>query len=170
MSLNSNHPKELALHPVECLWVSMLEISERLPKTKGACAAKRAKDHGHRIELSPAAEMVNCCSRQREAPTSAARPIEDDGALAEVRQDVLLDVVVPNRTIGIHKQDVASVNAPPRPNGDVQANGGYQKENKCEHHNDEKHRRERNKNGNVPPLGFWFGLRSAHGVRVGLTA
>src|SRR2546426_1109098 len=38
MSLNSNQSKELPLHPVECLWVSVLEISERLPNPKGACA------------------------------------------------------------------------------------------------------------------------------------
>ena len=70
MSLNSNHPKELALHLMECLWVSVLEISERLPKSKRATAPEWTKDDRHRIELPPATEMVNRCSRQREAPAS----------------------------------------------------------------------------------------------------
>jgi len=68
MSLNSNHPEELALHPVKRLWVAVLEISEWLPKPERASTPKWTKDHSHRIELTPAAEMVNRCSRQREAP------------------------------------------------------------------------------------------------------
>jgi hypothetical protein len=71
MSLNSNQPKELALHPAECLWVSVLEISERLQKSKRACATKRTKDHRERIERSPSAEVVNRHPRQRETPTPA---------------------------------------------------------------------------------------------------
>ena len=68
MSVNSNQPKELALHLVECLWVSVLEISERLQEAKLACAAKWTKDHRERIEGSPAAEVVESDPRQRETP------------------------------------------------------------------------------------------------------
>ena len=71
MSVNSNQPKELALHPVECLWVSVFEISERLQEAKRACAAKWTKDHCERIEASPAAEVVERHPRQRETPPRA---------------------------------------------------------------------------------------------------
>jgi hypothetical protein len=56
MSLNSNKPKELPLHPVECLWVSMLQVTERLPEPKRARAAEWTKHHSKRIELSSPAE------------------------------------------------------------------------------------------------------------------
>lgn len=58
MPLNSNQPKELTLHPLKRLWVSMLKITERLPEPKCTRASQRAKDHRHRIELPPAAKVV----------------------------------------------------------------------------------------------------------------
>lgn len=71
MSLISNQPKELALHPVEGLWVSVPAIPERLQEAKRARAAKGPKDHRQGIERSPAAEVVKRHARQRETPPRA---------------------------------------------------------------------------------------------------
>ena len=69
---------------------------------------------------------------------------------------MLLDVVVPDGTVGIHKQDVAPANAPPRPDGDMQADRRNHEGEKRKRYNCEKHRCEWNDERNLPPLGFWF--------------
>ena len=170
MSLNSNVSKELALHPAQRLWVPALELSKRLQKAKRARASEWTKNHRHRVEPSPPGKVVKRHPIQREPPASALRPIDNHGALAEVRQDVLLDIVVPNWTVGIHKQDVPPTDAPPRPNDDVQANGGDDEKHQPEHCNDHEERKKGNDQGVLPPSCFRFGLWSAHDVRVGLTS
>lgn len=170
MSLNSNVSKELALHPAQRLWVPALELSKRLQKAKRARASEWTKNHRHRVEPSPPGKVVKRHPIQREPPASALRPIDNHGALAEVRQDVLLDMVVPNWTVGIHKQDVPPTDAPPRPNDDVQANGGDDEKHQPEHCNDHDERKKGNDQGALPPSCFRFGLWSAHDVRVGLTS
>jgi hypothetical protein len=104
--------------------MSVLEISERLPKPKGAGASKRAKYNPKRIELAVAAEMMKRHPRQRNAPTPPLRPIQDDGTVAKVGHNMLLDVVMPDGAIGIHEQDVPTTKTPPRPNHNAQADAG----------------------------------------------
>ena len=53
-----NQSKELTLHLMERLWMSMLEISEWLPKPKLVCASKWTKHDSERIELAVAPEMT----------------------------------------------------------------------------------------------------------------
>lgn len=48
MSLNSDEPKELSLHLVKCLCVSVLEVSEGLQKSKRASAANDQLRHSPR--------------------------------------------------------------------------------------------------------------------------
>lgn len=58
MSLNPNQTEKLRLHLVQRFWVFVLQISERLPKSKRVCPAERAKDNRKRIKLPIAAEMM----------------------------------------------------------------------------------------------------------------
>src|SRR6476659_7385040 len=94
----------------------MLEIPERLPKAKRASAAKRPEDHGQRIELPIAAKVIERHPCQGGPPAPSLRPVENDGARAKLWQNTLLDVIVPDRTVGIYKKDVTTADAPPRPN------------------------------------------------------
>ncbi len=71
MSVNSNQLEEFARHLLEGFWVSVLEISERLPEPKRACAPKRTKDDCQRITFAPTAEVVDRRSCQRETPLFA---------------------------------------------------------------------------------------------------
>jgi hypothetical protein len=58
MSLNSYETKEVVLHFVQRLWLSMLEITEWPQKPERARPSKRTKSHRHGIELSPATKVV----------------------------------------------------------------------------------------------------------------
>ena len=132
--------------------MTMLEISKWLPKPEDVRAPKRTKHDAERIKLAVAAKMMECHPSQRETPTLAMRPIKDDSALAKVWQYALLDIVMPNRTIRIHKQDVPPANAPPRPDNNAQTNAREDEEHDCQWHNDDKQWRQQNQNGGVPPL------------------
>jgi hypothetical protein len=131
MFVNSDQLKKLSLHLLQCFWMTMLEISKWLPKSENVRAPKRMENDAERIKLAVAAKMVKCHPSQRETPTLALRPIENDSALAKVGQNVLLDVVMPYRTIRIHKQNVPPTNAPPRPDDNAQANAREDEEHDC---------------------------------------
>jgi len=64
------------------------------------------------------------------------RPIEGDGTLAQARQDVRLDVVVPNRTVEIDEEHVTATRTPTAPKREMEEQTGEQV--KFERHNDER--------------------------------
>ena len=51
----------------------VLEVPKRLPKPKGLRASERPKNDGHRIELPIAAEVLECQTGKRQAPSLALR-------------------------------------------------------------------------------------------------
>ena len=126
MSLNSNQTKKLCFCLLQSGKITMLKISKWLPKAESSRAPERAKDHAERIELTIAAKMVKREASKREPPALALRPIKHNGALAKMRQHLLLNVVMPNRAIRIDKQNIAPAQTPPDPNAQVKANGGEQ--------------------------------------------
>jgi hypothetical protein len=103
ISVDSNRLKKLGLHHLQRFRTTVLEISEWLPKPENARAPEWTENNAKRIKLVVAAKMAKCHPSQRQTPTLVLRPIEDYSALAELWQNVLLNVVMPNRTIRIHK-------------------------------------------------------------------
>ena len=82
---------------------------------------ERAKNHGEGIELPVTPKVMKCQSSDREAPLLPLRPVEHDGAVTEIGKEMPFDVVAPDRTVGVDKEDVASSQAPPGPNRDMHA-------------------------------------------------
>ncbi len=93
--------------------MSVLEISKWLPESKSVRAAKRTEYNSERVELPVAAEVMKRHPSQRQAPTLPLRPIEDESALAKVRQNMLLNVIMPDGAVGIHEQNVPPTKTPP---------------------------------------------------------
>jgi len=81
--LNSDQSKEISFHLLKCLWISLLQISKRLPETKSVSVPKWMKYNRDWIELTVAAEMVKRHSGQGKAPTLSLRPVEDNSTLAQ---------------------------------------------------------------------------------------
>ncbi len=127
---------KLSFHRGHRISVTVFELTKRLVKTKPLCEAIRAKHHGHRIECTVAAEVTKYENSQSVPPSTALRPVEDNRPLTQPGQHVLLDVVVPNRTVGIDEQDVTATHTPTAPDGDVQEQAG--KQMKCEREDKER--------------------------------
>jgi hypothetical protein len=47
------------------------------------------KDNRERIELPVTTKMMECQPSDRKPPTLASRPIQNNGSLAELREDIL---------------------------------------------------------------------------------
>jgi hypothetical protein len=130
----------------------MFEIPERLPKTKRSRPPERAKNHGERIELSVAPKVMECQPSHRQPPLFPLRPVEDDGTVAQIREDILLNVVAPDRTVGVDKENVAPPQAPPCPHHDMHA---CRRDGECEKCNDadsDQQWDERNDDNDMPPF------------------
>src|ERR1019366_1186300 len=97
----------------------MLELAERLVESEVSGKAERTKHQRKWIERAMATKVTERENSQCAPPSATVRPIEDDCTLAQARQDVRLDVIVPNRTVGIDKEHVTATRAPPAPDGQV---------------------------------------------------
>jgi len=140
----------------------MLEISKRLPESKSACPPEWAKYNRERIELPIAAEMMKRQSSQRKAPTLALWPIQYDSAVSKVRQDMLLDVVMPNRAIRIHKQNISASQTPPKPNNDTQTDARNSYEDNRQNQEYQEQWKQRQHKCNMPPFRFLLVRAVAH--------
>ena len=83
---------------------------------------KGTKDNRERIELPVAAEVMEREPSDGKPPALTLRPIENNGALPEMRKNVFVNILAPDGAVGINEENVAPAQAPPCPNGDVQTN------------------------------------------------
>ena len=97
---------KFSFHFGERLFLAVLKLAERLVEPKRAPNPKRAKDNRHRIKGTMATEISKRENGQGAPPSAAMRPIEDNRSLSQPRQDVFLDIVVPNRAIRVNEQDI----------------------------------------------------------------
>lgn len=133
--------------------MSVFEISEGLPKPKRSAAMERMEYNRQRVEFGSASEVAKCHPREREPPPLPLRPVKDHSALAEMRQNVLLNIVVPDWAVRIHEENIATAKTPKRPDGNMQTDRGHEQENERQHHHGAKNGGQGNENRNVPPFG-----------------
>jgi hypothetical protein len=76
--------------------MSVLEISKWLPEPESVSAPEGTKYNPDLIVLPVAAEMVKGHSSEGKTPTLSLRPVEDNSALAKIRQNILLNIVMPD--------------------------------------------------------------------------
>ena len=93
--------------------MSVFKISERLAEPKDTRNSEWAEHDAKRVKLPGASEMTKRDPSQRKPPLFPLRPVEDNGAASNVRQNILLNVVVPDWAVGIHKKYIPPANAPP---------------------------------------------------------
>ena len=82
-------------------------------------AAARGKDERQGVELSISGKAAKepRLPWRGGGPKSPFGPVEHDGTVADARKDVLLDVRLPVRALGVNEEDLPSVSGvrPPEP-------------------------------------------------------
>jgi hypothetical protein len=154
--------EEIVFHLVKCPWPSVHEVSERLPESKHSASMERPKHDAQWIELTVTPKVIERHLCHRKSPMLSLRPIQDNRTFAELRYDVALDVVMPDRAVRINEQNVPSPEAPPRPDEEVQEHRADDEKNKGQQHRDEDEWGANQTWHNHPIRSFAVGVRNAH--------
>jgi len=95
----------------------MLEVYERFPESEDLGFFERTENDSEWIELFITTEVSKDKNRKRNlVPLAAFRPVEPEAILGKSGNDMLLKILLPVRTVRVHKQHVYSTSAVAPPN------------------------------------------------------